>query len=191
MRQSPALALAGEKILPDSPGVYKWMESLFIWWRTCCVFILWEGGKLLWADLEEMHLSAAEIPLFLLPYIWRLLSKLSQNKQKGEILDVKLQDRMETRHIGSSAVVSKTVVISRAAGLPLVSFSVLYCWGSFYFAWLWFLLILNSEHEHQDEQLFRSQLLWEFFCLFVCFPIEKAVVLSFHCWHCSEVISRE
>lgn len=71
-----------------------------------------------------MHPSAAEIPLFLLHYSGRLLSKLSQNEQKGEILDVKLQDRMETRHIGSCAVVAETVVISRAAGLPPVSFLV-------------------------------------------------------------------
>lgn len=71
-----------------------------------------------------MHLSAAEIPLFLLHYRWRLLLKLSQNEHTGEILDVKLWDRMETRHIGSCAVVAKTVVISRAAGLPPVSFLV-------------------------------------------------------------------
>lgn len=79
---------------------------------------------MLWADLEEMHLSAAEIPLFLLHCSWRLLSKLSQNEQTGEILDDKLWDRMETSHIGSCAVAAKPGVISRAAGLPPVSFLV-------------------------------------------------------------------
>lgn len=74
------------------------------------------------ADIEEMHLSAAEIPLFLLHYSWRLLSKLSQNEQMGEILEIKLWDRMKTRRFGSCAVVAQAVVISRAAGLPTVSF---------------------------------------------------------------------
>lgn len=82
------------------------------------------GGKLLWADLEEMHPSAAEIPLFLLHCSCRLLSKLSQNEQKGEIFDVKLEDRMKTRHTGSCAAVVRTVVISGAAGSPSISFLV-------------------------------------------------------------------
>lgn len=70
----------------------------------------------MWADLEEMHPFAAEIPLFLLHYSCRLSPKLSQNEQNGEILDVKLEDRMEPRHIGLCAAVAKAEVISRAAG---------------------------------------------------------------------------
>lgn len=87
--------------------------------RNVLCFYTLRGGKILWADL-----FAVETPVFLLHYSWSLLSKLSPNEQVGEILDVKLWDRMETSHIGSCAVVAKAVVISRAAGLPTVSFLV-------------------------------------------------------------------
>lgn len=59
------------------------------------------------AGLSWGNVFAAEIPLCS-RYVCSLSSKPSQNEQIGKILDIKLWDRMETRYIGSHAVVAKT-----------------------------------------------------------------------------------
>lgn len=143
-------------------------------WRSClpgekcAVFLSCErGGKVIVAWFWGNTPLCCRNSTFLLALHLEIIVTLSQNEQMGEILDVKLWGRMATRHIGSCAVVAKVVVISRAAGLPTVSFLgcvplgfILLCLvvvsHCSTFFWFWTLSMSTGMNSFSEVNLYES-----------------------------------